>query len=223
MAHIKLGGVLIELPEFLQNGPIAERLETGNYERTEAALARKHLKPGMRVIEIGAGLGYVSSLCAEIAGAENVTCFEANPQMVEVARQTLDLNGHHATAVEFAAVVGTSIENTDVDFVAGKHFWGSALADFSGPHGRRIKVPAVPLQDVLDAARPVVVIMDVEGAELDYMNVTWPACVKTVIMELHPKKYGPAGKQAIFETMQAAGFVRDQEGSSALVVCFKRD
>ncbi|NQY60400.1 FkbM family methyltransferase [Cognatishimia sp.] len=222
MKPFDLNGISIALPADMQDGPIAARLKEGRYERAEAQAARLLIQPGMRVVEIGAGLGYVSAICASKAGAENVVSFEANPRMVPVARKTLDLNGFHATPVEHAAIVGHAHEGEYVSFAAGKHFWGSSLASIAGPHGKRIEVPALRLQDVLTMVQPDVLIMDVEGAELGYMDTEWPTCLRAVVMERHPKKYGAEGKAAIRKAMIAAGFRRDPEASADTVTCFRR-
>ncbi|MCH2251228.1 MAG: FkbM family methyltransferase, partial [Cognatishimia sp.] len=77
MKPFELNGISIALPADMQDGPIAARLKEGRYETAEAHAARLLIKPGMRVVEIGAGLGYVSAICASKAGAENVVSFEA--------------------------------------------------------------------------------------------------------------------------------------------------
>jgi protein-L-isoaspartate(D-aspartate) O-methyltransferase len=51
------------------------------------------LKPGMRVLEIGAGTGYNAALLAQIVGAENVTSIDIDPEIVDVARANLELAG----------------------------------------------------------------------------------------------------------------------------------
>ena len=59
----------------------------------EARLCREALRPGDRVLEIGAGTGFIGSLCARICGSENVLSYEANPRLEPLIRRTYALNG----------------------------------------------------------------------------------------------------------------------------------
>lgn len=222
MQDFILNDVRLRMPDDLANGPIGERLRAGKYEEGEAAAARAFVRPGMRVLEIGTGLGYVSSICAQIAGAENVTCYEANPRMIDIARTNLDLNGHNATRVVHRAVVGQAFAGPEIEFCAGKHFWGSAIAQYAGKQGRRIQVPAVAISKAVNDAQPSLVMMDVEGAELDYMSYVWPEFVKTIVMEVHPKKYGITGVSRIEAALQGQGFDVDAQEFAGGVVGFVR-
>lgn len=222
MKTFKLNGISISLPDTLVGGPIEKRIARGQYERAEARAARRLVQPGMRVVEIGAGLGYITSLCAVQAGAENVLALEANPKMIATIRHNLDQNGQGAVALENGAVVGDTHEETTVRFGAGKHFWGSAIADQPNAHHELLEVPAVSIGDVLRGWRPEVLIMDVEGAELGYIDTDWPDSLRYIVMELHPKTYGHIGIKLIMDGLSAAGFAYHPPASSHQVVAFMR-
>jgi len=66
------------------------RDETRN-EAYDAAL-RRALRPGMRVLEIGAGSGLLAMMAARTDAAEVVTC-EMNPAVAEAAREIIVKNG----------------------------------------------------------------------------------------------------------------------------------
>lgn len=66
-----------------------------------AMLEALDLRPGMRVLEIGAGTGYNAALLAVITGTEVVTV-EASAEVAEEARQALQRVGAHATHVVHA-------------------------------------------------------------------------------------------------------------------------
>lgn len=56
-------------------------------------LADLDLRPGMRVLEIGAGTGYNAALLAKIVGVENVTSIDIDPEIVESASANLKVAG----------------------------------------------------------------------------------------------------------------------------------
>ncbi len=45
------------------------------------------LRPGLRVLEVGAGTGYNAAILAEVVGAENVTSIDLDPEIVAEARR----------------------------------------------------------------------------------------------------------------------------------------
>ena len=93
MPVFTLHDVMIDLPEALATRAIAARLSDGSYESDEISAALCRVKPGMRVLDLGAGLGLISILTARVAGAENVLSVEANPALLPVLQKTFARNG----------------------------------------------------------------------------------------------------------------------------------
>ncbi|MFE2185081.1 methyltransferase domain-containing protein [Streptomyces sp. NPDC059455] len=62
-------------------------------------LAELDLRPGHRVLEIGAGTGYNAALLAERAGVERVTTLEIDPDVVDCARVALHRTGYGGVRV----------------------------------------------------------------------------------------------------------------------------
>ncbi|MBL1119337.1 methyltransferase domain-containing protein [Streptomyces sp. 110] len=62
-------------------------------------LAELDLRPGHRVLEIGAGTGYNAALLAERAGAERVTTLEVDPDVADGARAALHRTGYGGVRV----------------------------------------------------------------------------------------------------------------------------
>ncbi|MDN3721453.1 hypothetical protein QW131_25420 [Roseibium salinum] len=62
-----------------------------NYEKKgELILARKTLRPDDRVLEVGAGTGFISLACAKkICGPERVLSYEPNPAMKRVIEKKI--------------------------------------------------------------------------------------------------------------------------------------
>jgi FkbM family methyltransferase len=67
---------------------IGPSIERGAWEEHESALFRAHLFPGARVLDLGANIGWFSSL-AVLAGAE-VEAFEPVPHIAEVCARNLE-------------------------------------------------------------------------------------------------------------------------------------
>ena len=76
---------------------IAEQQTTSQPYIIAAMLQAAEIKPGDRVLEIGAGSGYQTALLAELAG--QVFAIERYPSLVEASRQVLDRLGYHNIAV----------------------------------------------------------------------------------------------------------------------------
>jgi SAM-dependent methyltransferase len=70
-------------------------------EITERFLRGAGLEPGMRVLDLGCGLGDVAMLAARIVGADGeVVAIDRDPAMVETARRRINGNGSHVRVVE---------------------------------------------------------------------------------------------------------------------------
>jgi protein-L-isoaspartate O-methyltransferase len=106
MAEYEIDGLRLEVPEAVLNDRIHAKLASGGYEAHEAQAAAMRLKPRHRVLELGAGIGYIASVCARVVGPENVTTVEANPVMLPVIRANLARNGFGAVTLLHGAVGG---------------------------------------------------------------------------------------------------------------------
>jgi predicted methyltransferase len=68
----QINGVEIHLPPSVTAPLVVERLRDGSYEADEANAAERCVKDGFRVLELGAGIGYVTAICARRTAPENV-------------------------------------------------------------------------------------------------------------------------------------------------------
>ena len=76
---------------------IGEQQTTSQPYIIAAMLQAARIKPGDRVLEVGAGSGYQTALLAELAS--QVFGIERYPSLVEAARQVLDRLGYHNIAL----------------------------------------------------------------------------------------------------------------------------
>ncbi|MEP2534224.1 FkbM family methyltransferase [Shimia sp.] len=215
-------GIDIGLPDWLIGTAIEGKIASGEYENKESEAALKRVRKGWTVLELGAGLGFVSSICASVAGAENVISVEANPRMLDPVRANLNRNGFDEVTLLHGAVVGDDHESETVRFRAGSLFWGGSIVEEGKSHDDMVEVPALPLTHLLAIYEPKFVMMDIEGAEQYLFDRPWPRCVKHVVMEIHPSRYPQKVIRKIVDCMSKSGLTYDPVMSSGRTLGFMR-
>ena len=220
MPAFEIGGVRLVVPE-AQLGPrLREALETGRYEHAEAHALETHLRSGDRLLDLGAGCGYLTILAAGVVGADAVTAVEPNPALVPVIAENVALNGLPAVRVIHGAVVaGQGGGVVPLGLRAG--FWaGSTVRDDRDQ--RVVDVPALGLGALLAEHRPTLMVADIEGAEEALFDAPLPAPLRLVVVELHPGVYGARGIARLFAGLAASGFVYCPTGSRGRLLVFQR-
>lgn len=101
----------------------------GVYERhTESAL-RTLVKPGMRILEIGANIGLFTVLMAHRTGTRGfVRAFECDPMLAQIARDNLEING----LSEIGRIDERAVTNATATlrfFTARRHRGGGTLVE----------------------------------------------------------------------------------------------
>ncbi|MGR3492763.1 MAG: FkbM family methyltransferase [Shimia sp.] len=221
MPSFVMNRIKLTVPREVSSPKVFAKMREGTFEVHEARMAMRRIRPGDRVLEIGSGVGYVTSLCARKAGAENVVAVEANPDLHPIIRANLAQNGFEGVTLIHGAVAGQTTEQV-VTFNVGPAFWGSSLTETRSNVARRITVPLLNVHDLLAEHRPTVVLMDVEGAEAQMFDRPWPAHVHTVGMELHPALYEEGTIGRIFGCLAQTGLAYDPGISHRDVVCLSR-
>ena len=222
MANYEINGVKLQIPDALLSKRIAEKLENGRYEGHEANAALMRVRGDTRVLELGAGLGYIASICAAIAGPHNVTTVEANPDMLPVVRGNLERNGFADVTVLHGAVTGQADVGDAIEFERTKAFWGASIAREGSNPDAIVSVPLLRLSDLLKRYRPHIVIMDIEGAEQTLFDEVWPSHVRSVMMELHPGRYPDTTIKKMIDCLSASGMTYDPGPSRGRIVGFRR-
>lgn len=219
MPDFSLNEVSLSLPTGLAMPSILEKLAEGTYEADEARAADRCVRPGFRVLELGAGIGYVTALCAARAGPGNVMSVEANPDLLPVIEANLARNGLSGVTLIHGAATGPVEEGATADFAVSQGYTGSSL---DGRGGRTVRVPLVSVHELIRVHRPHVVLMDVEGAEADMFNRLWKCPLRFCVMELHPKKYPARTIKKIVDFMSAMDMTYDPVTSRGKVLGFRK-
>jgi len=215
----RLNGVELGLPPGLANDALIEKLADGSYEADEARAVDRCVRPGLRVLELGAGLGYVGTLAALRTQPENVFSIEANPDLLPVIRANHARNGVSDVSLMHGAVVGHAAEGEAAQFHIAAGFTGSRLG---AKGGRQVEVPLIGFHDLLRAHRPHVVLMDVEGAEAAYFDRPWKCPLRFCVMEIHPRQYGADVVKHIIDQMSAMDMTYDPVTSRGKILGFRK-
>jgi FkbM family methyltransferase len=187
----------------------------GSYEDHERKLARRLLKPGDRVLEIGAGIGFVSLLCRKICSAGNVRSYEANPLLEPIIRRNYALNSMEPD-LRMRAI---TLDGAPITFFRNDNIISSSTLERDG-FSEKIVVQSEALSEVLAEYRPTVVIMDVEGAEVDLLAQSNLDGVRHVIVEIHPHLTGDRAIAAMRAALVSMGF--SVEGEEHKTLLFSR-
>ena len=191
------------------------------YEAKECLAVLKLIKPGDVVMELGAGIGYISTLIAKQTKAERVHSFEANTDLIPYIKKVHQANNVQNATVE-NAVLG--VGNAITTFYVRRNFLSSSLDPMDGSgvvceHS----VPILDINETLKRIAPSVLVCDIEGGEVELIPKMDLSSLRAVVIELHPKLIRKHGVKRIFDAMHAAGLVYFPRWSDAKVVCFRRD
>lgn len=213
-------GVQLPIDAAEVSAEIWSALTTGQYEANEARRVRHAIQPNDRVLELGAGLGVITSIIASIEGVR-VWSFEADPRTARLAQRVIDLNcGDNVTLTNGILAAGPPMK---VEFFQRNDFWMSSRFAEQGPYEQIVQVPSSDVDAFLDAHDINVLVMDIEGSELELLQNAKLAGVERIFLELHDHLYGLAGVQAISDALARKGLIYDPRGSSGPCVLYSVD
>ncbi|WP_185968526.1 FkbM family methyltransferase [Paracoccus sp. M683] len=202
----QIDGFRIEVPVEALSPPLRERLQSGQFEVSERALLTRFIRPGDRLLDLGAGSGLVSLTAARILGPQAVTAVEANPQMHQALRRNFRLNGADGIRLIKGAVVGADHPGDTATMHINPGFWSGSVHPNPRLRSQPTEVPVRRLRQLLRGSGATAIIMDIEGAEREVLRDPLPPHLRLVVVELHPVVYGPEGMDEITRLMLDQGF-----------------
>lgn len=200
---VTIGGVTLKTDGTVLSPAMVRALYRGHYERAEQELLDATLTPHDRVLELGAGVGFISTFAAQRVKAKNVTVVEANPELIPLIEANHELNGFDIEIHN--CVLGHEMGETT--FYVAENFWASSLED--APGRKPVSVPVRPLDAMLRDHSITYLVCDIEGGEASLFNADLlrrvPELTKACI-ELHPGAIGDDGVSAVLRAFLDAGF-----------------
>jgi len=197
-------GVRLPLKHLAITPPIRKDIFFGTYESKEAELVSKYITDRDVVMEIGAGIGFLSSLCAKIVGDTNVFAYEANPQLIDLMRHVHQINEVSPKINNGLLGNGKSTRT----FWLEKDYWASSLIQGSSD-ATPIQVEQIDFNEELNKIRPSFLIVDIEGGEYDLLRHADLTHVEKIVIEVHPHALGYTKISEIFGWLFDAGFALD--------------
>lgn len=175
----------IQLPTDLDIGVIMSSaiegaVRCGGWEQCERDRINRFL-PDMDVIEVGAGLGFISCFTNKKLIDRQHIVLEANPLLIPILEHHKEINNSTFTILNKAY----SCSEESVNFTVK-----SAHENIVGiAHAKVFNVPAISLSAILDEYNisEYSLVMDIEGAEIHLLEEprSLDKC-KMIIIEIHP-------------------------------------
>ncbi|SIS91102.1 methyltransferase, FkbM family [Roseivivax lentus] len=197
-------------------------LKSEGYEDKETRAVIQLLRRDDRVLELGSGIGYMSTLMARRRPLEAIETYEANPRLLPFIRQVHALNDR--SEIEARNAVLSDGGGDAVPFYIRRDFLASSLCREDDPDTIEevVQVPQMDIQEVTARLKPTFLVCDIEGAEASLLPAADLSHLRAAVVELHPQWIGQAGVQAVFDAFHRAGLTYFPKVSHAKVVCFKK-
>jgi FkbM family methyltransferase len=220
-----LTGLKLAITAQVVTPELRKRIIAGRYEVHESKYGEKLLDRDEVVVELGAGLGLISTLVMKTGKARAVHCFEADSRLLPLIRATHAANGAEAVVLHHGAVTADAeaLQRGYMEFHLRANFWGNSTTGNKGQEVLEVvKAPTIGLASIVKDYRPTVILADVEGAELGLFRDVDLSGVKRIMFEIHPGVLGPAGIRSVFADLDAAGFYFDSRFSAGQIVGMSR-
>jgi FkbM family methyltransferase len=208
---VQLGNQSIFVKEPGYGPRIAAALKQGRYEREERQLTEKSVEPPDRVIEIGTGLGIVTMIAADRTSPAQVLTFDGNPHIIEDARRNFTFNRMEGICARAGVLKNRKhlrpIEKS-VKFTVVREFWASRV-EVAAPNAGVVEVVDAPvfcLEDEIAAHRANVLIIDIEGGEIELLDRADLSCIRLIIMKTHYRAAGVQATDTMIRRLIQAGF-----------------
>lgn len=214
-----LRDVLIPEDPAIITPPIRHAILSGRFEADEADAVPEIVRPGDVVLEIGGGIGFISTLLAREPAVRRVISVEANPDLIDYMAALHATNNVSVTRIN---AVLTNEPVASANFFLRRDFWMSSLMPGPNPFVATVEVPARNLDILLWAEGVTLVVCDIEGAEAFLFDGADLSGVDRIFIELHDHVTGLKGVQSVFRSLGDHGFAYDPRHSRGSVVLFQR-
>lgn len=200
---IEIDGLRVPFVAQIVTPRIERPLRSGRYEAGERMFLKALLEPGDRVLDLGAGLGLVSSEAARHVPEGRVLSVEAHPLLLPLVRETWAANDVANAELRHGLVSPTA--GPPATFYIRDDFWASSTEPRSYRYRETAEIARVGLDALVAEFAPTVISCDIEGGEDGLFDAADLSGVRAMVIELHPRVYGAAGAARILATLAAKG------------------
>ena len=209
--------------------PIIESLRSGRYEMAEARVLPHLVRAGERVVEVGAGIGFLTALIARHTAAELVVAIEANPLLQAYMAELHQLNGvepvRRQALVTPQPAPGPGTLHVHQDLWASSPGWIKRRDQLDA-----VEVPVLSLAEIAETWRPTLLIVDVEPFAAWTAAEAPPHALAgadfrpfpRVLLELKPNRFTAPQIETVFDHFADQGFRRDLDAASGPLVLFEQ-
>jgi FkbM family methyltransferase len=216
-SEISVRGVRLKLQDTWATPPIREDIYADRYELREYEIITQTLRADDRYLELGAGIGFITTCACKLVGEGRVFAYEPNPQLAQVAESTARANGFRLSVT--SAVLGP--DDGEAEFFVTPDFWASSLR--KAPEAVQIQVPMRSFAAELQRVKPSYLMVDIEGAEVELLRgEKLPGHVRAICMELHTEIVGLDSVRRLLSKLLDEGFSLDLAISGGSVAYLAR-
>lgn len=215
-------GMKFPLDRSLLPRKVRKMLRQECYEDKEARAAIRIIRPHDRVLELGAGIGFISTLIGTKIAPQEIHCCEPSPLLIPYIQQVHQLNKVDNVHLHHILLGETDGEAT---FYIRDGILGSSLMAHSDDP-EDIQTTTVPVRSgsaFMQEINPTVLVCDIEGAEADLFPHLHLSDLRAVIIELHPQWLGSEGIGKVIRCLDEAGLVFHPKYSDGKVAVFRSD
>ena len=174
------------------------------------------------VLELGGGLGFLSTILSIKSGVQSVTTLEPNPALSDYIKHVFRINDVSNGTVISAVPGPCELEN--IPFHIRRNVLASSLdVDAGAKPVQTVMAKAIDINALILERQISYLICDIEGGEADLVDILDPQTLRAVTIELHPRKIGNEGIRNIFDKLHNSGLIYAPEATFGKVVSFVRD
>lgn len=167
---VNINNILIDLDDEVFSSQMKKVIRMNRYEYAEAELVSAYINRDHPVIDLGAGVGYVTCIIDRKADDSTpVLAVEANESLIPVIKKTKSLNESDFDII-YSAYDSAS---NSVDFQVQEDFWSSSQYIRKDKFQKEVTVPAVSIDEMIreyNLECPIQLVMDIEGAEINLFD-----------------------------------------------------
>lgn len=187
----------------------------GFYERSEFRLIKKFIEPSDVVLELGANIGIMSNIINDLLlNKKNQVSVEANPYLISLLEINKSLNN------SMFKIENSLISNKEnIFFYVNDNNLSSSIYEKTS---NRIEVNSISLNELIEKYNITfnTLIMDIEGAEIDFILNNDLSIFDKILIEFHPSKTGEKSVKHALEILITQNFRLIQKVSN--VQCWKK-